>query len=211
MLDVAPVKRNTAFVAVPRVGVSSQASAGWLLWEAWIWVIGHELSRCAVVDESLVKEPLDGPTLGSDIAQRVPRRDQIWMVFVELVLEPPERSSSLQRLRQLSTGNSVADAIGKVSHVLKPHRRRQRVDEDQIELLDLDGVLPINARIAGPEDDLTRSRVDQPSVLKVSLIGESRCDLINIDSEKIEHPLRVRPEHTSLEKRSTAATPHAAE
>jgi hypothetical protein len=162
-------------------------------------MIGHELLCGAVVDESPVEQPLDRPTLGSDIAQRVPRRDQIRMVFVELVLESPERSSSLQRLSQLSTGHAVADAIGKVSHVLKPHRRRRRVDEDEIELVDLDGVLPVDARVAGPEGQLTRSRVDQPPVLKVSLISQSRCDLINIDSAEIEHPLRVRPRHDCLE------------
>src|SRR6478672_4918986 len=121
------------------------------------------------------------------------------MVFVELVLEPSERSSSMQRLTQLSTGYSVADAVGKVGHVLKPHRRWQRVDEDEIELVDLDWVLPIDTRVAGPEGHLTRSRIDQPSMLVVSLISKSRCDVIHIDSAKIEHSLRVRPEHDSLE------------
>lgn len=98
-------------------------------------MIGDEPLRRAVVDKSLVKQPLDGPTLGSDIAQRVPRRDQIRMVFVDLALESAERSSSLQRMSQLATGYGVADAIGKVSHVLQPHRSRQRVDEDEIELV----------------------------------------------------------------------------
>lgn len=174
---------------------------------------GHELLCGTVVDESLVGQPLDGPTLGSDIAQRVPRRGQIRMAFVELVLESPERSSSLQRLSQLLTGYGVGDAIGKVSHVLKPHRRRQRVDEDEIELVDLDGVLPIDARVAGPEGHLTSSRVDQPSVLEVGLISQGCCDLINIDSAKIEHSLRVGLEHDSLEGAwdgVVAATPLAA-
>jgi hypothetical protein len=132
----------------------------------------------------------------------VPRRDQILVVFVELVLESPERSSSLQRLSQFSTGDGVADVVGKVSHVLKPHRGRQRVDEDEIDLVDVERVLPIDARVAGPEGHLTRSRVDQPSVLKVSLISQGRCDLIHIDSAKIEHPLTVGPEHDNLEAAS---------
>lgn len=52
----------------------------------WIWVIGSELLRGTVVDESLVKPPLDRPALGSDIEERLPRRNQIRMMLVELVL-----------------------------------------------------------------------------------------------------------------------------
>ena len=39
-----------------------------------IWMVGLELSRDAVVDESIVHEPLDGLALGTNITHRVPRR-----------------------------------------------------------------------------------------------------------------------------------------
>ena len=53
--------------------------------------------------------------------------------------------------------------------------------------VDLDGALPIDARVGRPEGHLTCSRVDQPSVLEISLISHSRRDLINVHSAKIEH------------------------
>lgn len=71
--------------------------------EGRIWVVGRELLRGGVVDESLVKQPLDGPPLGSNVTQGVPRRDQVGVVFIDLVLESSEHSSPLQRLGQAST------------------------------------------------------------------------------------------------------------
>ena len=105
-------------------------------------MVGHELLRSAVVDEFLVKQPLDRPTLSPNITQRMPCRNQFGVVFIDLILESSERSPTLQRLAQLSTGLVVADAIGKVSHVLEPHGGRERVDGNEIKLVDLDGVPP---------------------------------------------------------------------
>jgi hypothetical protein len=77
-------------------GLLGRPQAGWLPREAGIWVVGRELLRRAVVDESVVKQPLDGSALGSSIAQGVPRRDQFGVVFIEFVLESSERSPPLQ-------------------------------------------------------------------------------------------------------------------
>lgn len=60
-----------------------------------------------------------------------------------------------------------------------------------IQLLDLDGVLTVDAGVAGPERQLARAGVDQPPVLIVGLIRERAGDLLNVDSTQIEHPLRV--------------------
>jgi hypothetical protein len=161
-------------------------------------VVSRELLRCAVVDESLVKQPPDGPALGSNITQGVPRRNQFGVVFMELVLKSPERPPPLQRLGQASASCAVADAVSEVGHVLKPHVGRERIDDDEIELVDLDGVLPVDARVAGPERHLARLRVDQPSVLVVSLIRWRGCDLVNVDSAQVEHLLRLEPEPYAL-------------
>ena len=59
-------------------------------------MVARELLRGAVVDESLVEQPLDGPALGSCITQGVPRRNQFGVVFIDLVLESSEGSSPLQ-------------------------------------------------------------------------------------------------------------------
>ena len=55
--------------------------------EGGVWVVGRELLRGRGVDESLVKQPLDGPPLSSSITQGVPRRNQVGVVFMDLVLE----------------------------------------------------------------------------------------------------------------------------
>ncbi len=58
-------------------------------------MVAGELLGVVVVDESLVKQPLDGTALGSNVAQGVPRRNQFGVVFIDLVLEAPECSPSL--------------------------------------------------------------------------------------------------------------------
>ena len=133
-------------------------------------MVGLELSRDAVVDASIVHEPLDGPALGTNITHRVPRRNQFGVVLIDLILEVSECSPPLQRLCQLPAGGAVADAGSKIGHVLIPDVGRERVDDDEIQVIDFDGVLPVDVRVAGPERHLARSRVHQPSVLVVSLI-----------------------------------------
>ena len=165
-----------------------------------VWVVGGEPLRGTVVDESLVAQPFDGSPLGSNITQGVPRRDQVGVVFVDQVLESSERPSPLQSLGQASAGRAVADAVGEVGHVLKPHVGGERVDDHEVQLIDLDGILPVDARVAGPERHLARARVDQPSVLVVSLIRQRSGDLLNVDSAQVEHPLRVGREPGTLEE-----------
>ena len=63
-----------------------------------IGVFGCELFCGAGDDESLVKQVLDGAALGSSVTKGVPRRNQFGVVFVELIVEPPERSPPLERL-----------------------------------------------------------------------------------------------------------------
>ncbi len=66
-------------------------------------MVARELLRGVVVDEFLVKQPHDGPALGSNIAQGVPRRNMFGVVFIDLILESSERSPPLQSLGQAST------------------------------------------------------------------------------------------------------------
>jgi hypothetical protein len=47
-------------------------------------VVGSDLLRSDLVDESLVKQPLDGPALGSNITQGIPRRYQLRMALMDL-------------------------------------------------------------------------------------------------------------------------------
>jgi len=70
----------------------------------------------------------------------MPRQDRFGVVFIDLVIESSGRSPPLHSLVQASADRAVADAVGNVDHVLKPHVGRERIDEDEIELVDLDGV-----------------------------------------------------------------------
>ena len=51
---------------------------------------GQKAAGSIVIDERIVGQPLDGTALGANIAERVPRRQQIRILLVELVPEPAE-------------------------------------------------------------------------------------------------------------------------
>ncbi len=42
-----------------------------------VWMAGQEAAGGIVIDERIVGQPLDGPALGADIAERVPRWQQV--------------------------------------------------------------------------------------------------------------------------------------
>ncbi len=120
------------------------------------------------------------------------------MVLIKLVLEPTEPSPPLKRPGQAPAGRIVADALSETGHVLIPDVRRDRIDGNEVQLVDLDGVLAVDACVAGPERHLSRSRVEQSTVLIVGLIRERSCDLLNVDSAEVEHLLRLEPESSVL-------------
>lgn len=94
-------------------------------------------------------------------------------------------------------GHAVADALGEVDHVLVPDVGRNGVDEDQVKLVEIDRVLPVDARVAGPEDHPATSRVDQPSMLVVGLICQGGGYLVNADTVQVQHPVRLGPEQAA--------------
>ena len=98
----------------------------------------------------------------------------------------------------MSAGRPVADALGKVGHVLEPNVGGKWIDDREIQLVDLDWVLSIDACIAGPERDVSCPRIDQPSVLVVGLIRQGRGDLPNVDLGQDKHLLRLEPSRGAL-------------
>jgi uncharacterized protein YbjT (DUF2867 family) len=58
-------------------------------------VVGQETTGDIVVDEWIVGQPLDGPALGADFAECVPRWQEVWVLLVELVLETAEGAFAL--------------------------------------------------------------------------------------------------------------------
>jgi len=99
---------------------------------------------------------------------------------MELVPEASERSPSLQRVAQPPAGRAVADAFGEIGHVLVPDEGRERVDHDEVQLVDLDRVLAVDAGVAGPEQDFAGERIEQPSIV-VSLVPQRGGDLLDVD------------------------------
>ena len=161
-------------------------------------MVVFELRSRSIVDESFIEEPSDSAALRSDVAESVPDRDEVWMAFIELVLESPECTSPSEGVGQLSADCEIADAASEVDHVLEPDVGGKRVDWDQVEVVEVDGVLPIDTGVTGPERQLACSRVDQPSVFEVSLILQRSGDLFDVDCSQVEHFDRLRsPAHRS--------------
>lgn len=60
--------------------------------------------------------------------------------------------------------------FGEVGHVLVPDVRRERIDGEFVQLVEIDGCLAVDAGVGGPEQDFAGVRVDQPSVFVVGLV-----------------------------------------
>jgi len=91
---------------------------------------------------------MNGPTLCTNITQRVRCPNQFRILLIDQVLESPEQTATVQGLAQTAAGRSVADALSEVGHVLKPQLGRKRIDEREIQLVDLDGVLSIDSPVS---------------------------------------------------------------
>lgn len=107
-----------------------------------IWMFARALLCRLEVNESLVKEPVHGSAPGSNITQGVPRRDQVGVMFIDLVLESSKGSPRLKGPGQTSADCAVADALNEIGHVLKPHVGRERIDRDEIEFVEFDWFSP---------------------------------------------------------------------
>jgi hypothetical protein len=126
-----------------------------------------EAIRGVVINEGVISQPLHGPALGPGVPEGVPGGQQVGMLFVELVFEPAEGSLALDSPCQPAPGALIGDSVGEVGHVLIPDPGRQRLDDDQVQLIEVDRRLPVNAGVSRPERDLDRVRVDQLPVLVI--------------------------------------------
>jgi hypothetical protein len=66
---------------------------------------------------------------------------------VQLGLEVAKCATAIDRPRESSAGPLVADALSEICHVLVPHARRQRVNGDQIEIVQVNGVVAVDAGV----------------------------------------------------------------
>jgi hypothetical protein len=65
---------------------------------------GQEAAGSVVIDERIAGRPSDGPAPGADIAERVPRWQQVWILIVELVPEAAEGAVALDGPCQSAPG-----------------------------------------------------------------------------------------------------------
>ena len=86
---------------------------------------------------------MDGPAPCADIAERVPRWQQVRILLVEFVLETAEGAFALDGLCQPAPGTFIGgDGFGEVGHVLVPDPRWQRIDADQVQVVEVHEVWP---------------------------------------------------------------------
>jgi hypothetical protein len=125
-----------------------------------IWVPVEKAIRRVVIDERVISEPLHGTAPGPGIPERVPHWQQARILLVWLVFEPAEGSLALDSTCQPALGALIGYSVCEVGHVLVPDPRRQRINHDQVQLIEVDRRLPVDAGVGRPERDLSRVRVD---------------------------------------------------
>jgi hypothetical protein len=108
----------------------------------WLGMFVKEACSGVVVSERVVGEPLNSPSVAAGVTKCVPGRQQVRKLIVQLVLEPVKGTLALDDSRQPSPSLFITDLFGEVDHVLVPDVGRQRIDADQIQLVEIDGVWP---------------------------------------------------------------------
>jgi hypothetical protein len=73
------------------------------------------------------------------------------VVVVQAIFESAECALALYGSGQDAAGSQIADADGEVGHVLVPHVGRQRLDREQIQLVEVDRGLTVDPAVLGPE------------------------------------------------------------
>jgi hypothetical protein len=162
-------------------------------WHGGLWVLVDEEGGRVVVDERVVGEPLNRAAAGTGIAEGVPRRQQLRGLLLQLGFEPAEGTLALDGARQSPPGSLVAELISEVGHVLVPDVGRQRIDADQIRLVEVDGCLAADPGVGCPDRDFSSLRIDQPPVFVVGLVGQRVSDLLQVEAAQLKHRARIDP------------------
>ena len=152
-----------------------------------------EAIRSIGINERVIGQPLHSAPPGAGDPECLPGRQQVRVLLVELIFKPAKGSLALNSPCQPEPGTLIRDPVGEVSHILIPDPRRQRIDDNQVQIIKIDRRLPINAGTGRPEHDLSRARIDQPVVLIVGLVSQRVGDFLQIDAAQIKHHARIGP------------------
>jgi len=93
----------------------------------------------------------------------------------------------------LAPGVFIGNDVGEVGHVLVPDPGWQWIDADQVQFVEVDRCLAVDAGAGGPERHLSSLRVDQPPVFVVGLVGQRVADLFKVEAAQIQHQARIEP------------------
>ena len=69
--------------------------------------------------------------------------------------------------------------------------RTTRIDADQVQVVEVDGCLAVDAGAGRPERDLSGLRADQPPVFVVGLVGQRVADLLQVEAAQVQHQARI--------------------
>src|SRR5450755_5046704 len=116
-----------------------------------VWMTGQEAAGSIVIDKRSAGQPLDGPSLGAHIAERVPRWQQVRILLVQFVLEAAEGAFALEGPCQPAPSTFIGKSSGEVGHVLVPDPGWQWIDADQVQVVEIDGCLAVDAGAGRPE------------------------------------------------------------
>jgi hypothetical protein len=110
----------------------------------------------------------------------VPHWQQARILLVEFAFDAAEGTPAPDRPGQPAPGTFTGDPVGETGHVLVPDPTRQRADDSQVQLAEVDGSPVIEAGAGRPECHLARARADRPVVLAVALAGQRGGNLFQI-------------------------------
>src|SRR5438132_9930941 len=96
------------------------------LGELWIGPCGDRTLGSGLLDESLVNEPLNRPSLNAGVVKAKPRLAQLREVE-QRVLEAPKSAAPCDRSLEQSASLRIPDALDEVLHVLVSLLRRDRL------------------------------------------------------------------------------------
>jgi antitoxin YefM len=116
-----------------------------------------------------------------------------WVPAVAIPARPggPGGSFALDGPQQPAPSAVIGTRFGKVGHVLAQYPGWRWVDADQVQFLEVDRCLPVDAGVGCPGRDLSGVRVDQPLALVVGLVGQRAGDLLQIDAAQLKHHVRI--------------------
>ena len=80
------------------------------------------------------------------------------------------------------------------------------MDANQVQIVEVNRCLAVDAGVGVPERNLSGLRVDQPPVFVVGLVGQRAADLLQVEAAQVQDPTRIDPSLSpSLEKQTRSA------